>query len=114
MQINSIRETKLDAASRVLPRTAALGADIAAIPITALQNIVEGARTSDVGKALGLAEPFEEGKRTSYSRYGDYLKNIRDSNVGEATSAGILSQLPKPQMEKGADETSRSNAKIAK
>lgn len=105
MQINSIRETKLDAASRVLPRTAALGADIAAIPITALQNIVEGARTSDVGKALGLAEPFEEGKRTSYSRYGDYLKNIRDSNVGEATSAGILSQLPKPQVEEGADET---------
>jgi hypothetical protein len=105
MQINSIRETKLDAASRVLPRTAALGADIAAIPITALQNIVEGARTSDVGKALGLAEPFEEGKRTSYSRYGDYLKNIRDSNVGEATSAGILSQLPKPQVEEGDDGT---------
>jgi len=67
--------------------------DIATAPIVAGANVLERARTSGIGKSLGLADPEEEARRAPYMQFIDRAKATDAANAGRTSQEGILSQI---------------------
>jgi len=108
-QINSIRTQKGDLSKLARAGTGIL--DLAKTPITALRNVAEEARTSDIGKALGLATPFEEAERVPYFGLTEAANRGIAAGARKATPAGILSQLPKA--DEGVEVEEKVEEKVA-
>jgi len=92
-QINFERRQKQDLSR--LDRVASGTLDIATAPIVAGANVLEMARTSGIGKSLGLADPEEEARHTPYMQFIDRAKATDAANAGRTSQEGILSQIKK-------------------
>ena len=90
-QINFERRQKQDLSR--LDRVASGVLDIATAPIVAGANVLERARTSGIGKSLGLADPEEEARRAPYMQFIDRAKATDAANAGRTSQEGILSQI---------------------
>jgi len=90
-QINFERRQKQDLSR--LDRVASGALDIATAPIVAGANVLERARTSGIGKSLGLADPEEEARRAPYMQFIDRAKATDAANAGRTSQEGILSQI---------------------
>ncbi|MAO20452.1 MAG: hypothetical protein CMJ25_06840 [Phycisphaerae bacterium] len=90
-QINFERRQKQDLSR--LDRVASGTLDIATAPIVAGANVLERARTSGIGKSLGLADPEEEARRAPYMQFVDRAKATDAANAGRTSQEGILSQI---------------------
>ena len=90
-QINFERRQKQDLSR--LDRVASGALDIATAPIVAGANVLERARTSGIGKSLGLADPEEEARRAPYMQFIDRAKATDAANAGRTSREGILSQI---------------------
>jgi hypothetical protein len=90
-QINFERRQKQDLSR--LDRVASGTLDIATAPIVAGANVLERARTSGIGKSLGLADPEEEARRAPYMQFIDRAKATDAANAGRTSQEGILSQI---------------------
>jgi hypothetical protein len=90
-QINFERRQKQDLSR--LDRVASGTLDIATAPIVAGANVLERARTSGIGKSLGLADPEEEARRAPYMQFIDRAKATDAANAGRTSREGILSQI---------------------
>jgi len=90
-QINFERRQKQDLSR--LDRVASGVLDIATAPIVAGANVLERARTSGIGKSLGLADPEEEARRAPYMQFIDRAKATDAANAGRTSREGILSQI---------------------
>lgn len=101
-QLNDIRATERNLARAGMASGAI--SDLLVSPLRAVKNLYEEARTSDVGKALGLADPLEEASRRPYTEFTrsytdvidqpDIDKDIIEGQVAGQQVGEMLDKIP--------------------